>query len=208
MIELNVVGFMGVIGSGKNYQQQKLVTEQGYVALDFKDELLDMCSDLVGYDVRKDYDWFKENIIGIRKPKEGSYNEVVTGEILSKVNEEIKLFPELMTGRRLLQRMGTEVMRKRDPDYWVKAWRRRAEELLKQHKNIAVADVRFQNEIEAIRSFGLQSFAPINTKIIFCDYYSERYCSTSTHPSEALAQQLKKDHLKDGDEVKLFRTFR
>lgn len=192
-------GFVGVIGSGKNYQQALLVKD-GWVGIDFKDELIDMCADLVGYDVRQDYDWFKEHIIGIRRPigldMKAGYEENAANRLQAS-NELI------MTGRRLLQRMGTEVMRKRDPDYWVNAWRKKVDAALRDGKNVAVADVRFQNEVEAIKGFEFQSYAPIDAKIIFCDYRSEKYDDKSTHESEKMAQEFKRMGYRDQEEIKM-----
>ena len=182
-----VHGFVGVIGSGKNYQQELLV-KQGWVAIDFKDELIDMCSDLVGYNIREDYEGFKKRIVGLP----GILSEGLAPQ-----------HPLAMTGRRLLQRMGTEVMRKRDPDYWVKAWEKKVKAALQAGKDVAVADVRFDNEVQALKSFEFQSFAPIETKIIFCDYYSDRYCSTSEHESEKMAQEFKRRGYQDQEEIEM-----
>ena len=198
-----VYGFVGVIGSGKNYQQAKLVQE-GWVAIDFKDELIDMCADLVGYNIREDYDGFKEYIVGFQKQHRNTDNMLVelTDKQYKEYNEGcIDVMPFAMTGRRMLQRMGTEVMRKRDPDYWVNAWHKKAVAALWEGKNVAVADVRFHNEIEAILNLQYQSFANVETKIIFCDYYSDRYCSTSTHESEKMAQEFKRMEFQDQQEI-------
>ncbi len=192
-----IIGFMGVIGSGKNFQQQMLVNMHGFVALDFKDELLDMASDLVGYDVREDYDWFKEHTVGKRRPEDGTLEKMVVRDSLG----DQEVFPEIMTGRRLLQRLGTEVMRKRDTDYWVKAWKKKAEAFLAEGKSVAVADVRFRNEMRAIEDLNAPERG-ITSKLVFCDFKSDRYNATSTHPSEAMAQTLLKMGYKDGEEIK------
>lgn len=195
-------GFVGVIGSGKNYQQERLVKE-GWVAIDFKDELIDMCSDLVGYDIRQDYDTFKRYIIGFDKAHSALEKPLTDRQYEDFNTGCLEGSPLAMTGRRLLQRMGTEVMRKRDPDYWVNAWRKKVDAALRDGKNVAVADVRFQNEAEAIKGFEFQSYAPIDAKIIFCDYRSERYDDKSTHESEKMAQEFKRMGYRDQEEIKM-----
>lgn len=97
------------------------------------------------------------------------------------------------SGRRLLQRLGTEVMRKRDPDYWVKAWIIKAEEARKAGFNVCVADCRFRNEAEVILANG--------GELVFCDYHSNRYDAGQAHESEHLAQRMLALGLKDGDAV-------
>lgn len=63
--------------------------------------------------------------------------------------EKAKDFHEV---RRILQVLGTEVIRNRDHDFWVTAMQRRWEEGL--YPPIVVADVRFDNEAEWIHLHG------------------------------------------------------
>ena len=191
---IEIVGHVGVIGAGKNYQQDLLV-KKGYVATDFKDELIAMVSDLVGYDIQKDYEYFKSHVVGVQRPQNPA-EEMIYNQMSSTI---IANCPEAMTGRRMLQRLGTEVMRSRDPDYWVKAWAKKAKEHILGGHSVAVADVRFWNEIQAIKDLAKE--LGIDQKIVFCDFRSDRYDSTSTHHSEALAQEFLKAGCKDGEEL-------
>jgi hypothetical protein len=59
-----------------------------------------------------------------------------------------------VTVRRLLQWWGTEYRRAQDPDYWTKAWGRRAEQYDLARIHILVDDVRFMNELNVIRAHG------------------------------------------------------
>ena len=191
MPKQEIVGFVGVIGSGKNYQKDLLLKE-GYVGLDFKDELLRMASDLVGFDVTKDYEAFKKYVVGITEP---ANPKMISLEKESQNRKFLKMFPKAMTGRALLQRLGTEAMRKRDPNYWVNAWSKQAEVIIDAGRSIACADVRFQNEVDAIRKTA--GYLRVNFRVIFCDYRSERYDATSTHPSEALARAYVETGVRD-----------
>lgn len=187
-----VVAFIGVIGSGKDYSANKLVETGYYERVDFKDGLLDLASDIVGYDVRADYDWFKKYPVGVMRPA-----NILQEPGYEKVNEVfLAEHPLTMTGRRLLTRLGTEGMRKRDENYWVKQFISAADKVRAKGKVIATADCRFFNEIRAVQ------YMDPNAKFIFCDYRSSRYNPSLDHASEHLAQRLLAQGLKDGDEIK------
>lgn len=181
-----ITSFIGVIGSGKDYHAEQLA-ESGALRVDFKDGLLDMASDIAGYNVREDYEWFKENIVGVKRPP----NRFQEAFIYTDKRQIFVENPELMTGRRLLQRLGTDTMRKRDEDYWVNQFI----SAVGFHENVVNADCRFRNEVNIIYKLDPQA------KFIFCDYRSSRYDPTSTHPSEHLAQCLLEQGLKDGDAI-------
>jgi energy-coupling factor transporter ATP-binding protein EcfA2 len=80
----------------------------------------------------------------------------VTQEFVS-YKKQLSIIPHIkgMTVRQLLQWWGTEVARRHDPHYWVKAWKQTARR--SNADVILVDDVRFPNEVYAIRggdSFG------------------------------------------------------
>lgn len=56
--------------------------------------------------------------------------------------------------RELLQEYGTEVRRADDPDYWVEKWTTRVRASLSSFPGIYATDVRFPNEVEAVRGLG------------------------------------------------------
>lgn len=184
-----IVGFIGVIGGGKNYQKDLLLA-RGYKGLDFKDELIAMTEDLVGFSIRDDYDRFKLNLVGLTKPK-----HIILDHPHEITANFLETYPLAMTGRRLLQRLGTEAIRKRDADYWVNAWKKKAQEYLAQGHSVAAADVRFANEIAAITSLSKEINVP--ARIVFCDYRSPRYNAESEHESEWLAQAFLEIGMKD-----------
>ena len=60
-----------------------------------------------------------------------------------------------LTGRQMLQLLGTEAIRGTfGPDFWVKRWRLVAERFLYSGYSVIVTDVRFENEALAIRELG------------------------------------------------------
>ncbi len=193
-----IIAFIGVIGSGKNYQQD-LLTSRGAVALDFKDALIAMCSGLVGYDIRKDYDLFKETIAGMSAPG-APIHKCMQREPARKITIDVLAnYPLAMTGRRMLQRLGTDVMRAREPNYWADQWVKKARELVSSGISIACADARFINEIQAIKTLTVLPF--VTCEFIFCNYKSDRYNATDPHPSESLAQKLLRSGCVDGQKL-------
>jgi len=195
-----IVSFIGVIGTGKNFRQA-LYAEQGFVPLDFKDSLLYMASDLVGYDVRTNYEYFKYNLVGLTVPAAADHRAMQRQPAHQVTDKILTDYPSAMTGRLLLQRLGTEVMRKRNPDYWTSAWYDAARVHLLAGKSIAVADCRFYNEVEQIKRTA--SIFKTEAKFIFCDYRSSRYNATMKHESERMAQELLALGYKDGQELNL-----
>jgi len=59
-----------------------------------------------------------------------------------------------VTVRRILQWWGTEYRRTEDADYWTKAWSRKVEQLDLERVHVLVDDVRFMNELNAIKGHG------------------------------------------------------
>lgn len=187
-----IVSFIGVMGSGKDYQAKKLV-EKGYKQIDFKDALLDMCSDLLGYDVREDYLWFKTHLIGMRRPS----NPLSESYFHTDTRDFRKAYPGMLTGREFLQRVGTETMRKRDKDYWAIQFYAKAKIALRNGFSVVNADCRFLNEVDHIH--WLEGHTKM--KFIFCDYRSDRYDPRVKHESERLAQTLRYLGLRNGNEI-------
>lgn len=186
-----IVAFLGVIGGGKDHQANKLTAAGTHVRVDFKDGLLRLASDIVGYDVREDYDWVKEHVIGVHRPN----NPLSVAFCEHEWQETLRRFPDLMTGRKLLTRLGTEGMRKRDEDYWAKQFTATALAHLSEGRSVVNADCRFMNEVRAIKSIG------VPCHFVFCDYRSSRYNPTLPHESEALAQSLLDLGLRDGEVI-------
>ena len=191
-----ITAFIGVKGSGKDHRKQQLVAA-GAVGLDFKDALLDMASDLAGFDVRESYDYFKETVVGMTAPGTPLHKSMQRQPAHWLTKEILADYPEIMTGRRLLQRLGTDVMRKRNPDYWANLFIERAIVLANEGKDIVCADCRFPNEMETLEAIAETTNTPI--KFVFCDYRSPRYDANDPHESEAMAQAYLRLGCKDGD---------
>ncbi len=57
-----------------------------------------------------------------------------------------------VTVRRILQWWGTEYRREEDANYWTKAWTKKVAQLDLDKTHILVDDIRFMNELEALRA--------------------------------------------------------
>jgi hypothetical protein len=188
-----IIGLVGVIGSGKTYTRDQYVAK-GFTAIDFKDALIEMAEDLVGFKIT-DYDRFKRTLVGLPDhdntlPADKYPPHVLTQDVLAR-------YPTALTGRVLLQRLGTECMRRRDPDYWVKQWAAKVDKL--DDIRVVCADCRFPNEIAIIRSTARRYFVP--SRIQFCNYKSDRYDATSSHESEEMAQEYLRRGYADGQVI-------
>lgn len=132
-----IIGLVGAAGCGKTTLANHLVDE-GFLALSFSDPLKRLCSDQFGWDRAALDDDEAAQELGFDSAF--AYKEAVdpaTG----------------WTRRRVLQHIGTEGFRAIDPDHWVKLTAALMTSAVNQRfiRGIVVTDVRFVNEIEAIR---------------------------------------------------------
>lgn len=130
-----IIGVIGFIGSGKGTVADILVNSHGFTKLSFADTVKDATAAIFGWP---------------RHLLEGDTEE-------SRVWRETKdewwsdRFGYDFSPRLALQMMGTEAGRDVfDPDLWVHA----LEKKIEMYENVVIADVRFPNEMEFIRSKG------------------------------------------------------
>ncbi len=129
-----IVCFTGVIGSGKDYQAQKLI-EKGYTKIDFADALRREASEILEYDITKNYEIFKKYAI----PKHFVPSSLFGLEI---------------TGREFLQWLGNK-RRQEDKDYWCRKWE---DEVLNTMSPIVCSDLRYPNELKIASEFNLEIY--------------------------------------------------
>jgi hypothetical protein len=132
-----IVGLVGFIGAGKGSIADILVERHGFVKESFANSLKDACSIIFGWD---------------RELLEGSTLESRTWRETPDPWWSAKL-GKPFSPRLALQLMGTEAGRQVfHPDLWVHTVMRRCEN--NPTHNYAIADVRFPNEIKAIKASG------------------------------------------------------
>lgn len=176
--------FLGVRGSGKDYRISLLKQQYSNLqVLNFKDPLVEMCQKIHGTNIQH-YEDFKQSVLGCID--------------VEKSKKLLEIEPNLVTGRILLQRLGTEVLREYDPDIWTSLFIAKALDILKENKPIACGDLRFPNELEALCALRLYN---VDVQFTFCDYKSFRYCDNDPHISERMAQMFKifKKDVKNGE---------
>jgi hypothetical protein len=124
-----LVGFIGKMGSGKTTACDFLVESYDFTKHNFKDaldrELVRLYPTVIS---RLSNDW-------------------------PDVQMALKVKPTPDAIRELKQVHGTEVRRGQDPDYWVNKWINYYMGFTSE-ANICVDDVRFHNEVDAIKRFG------------------------------------------------------
>lgn len=125
-----LIGFIGKMGSGKTTAADFLVDNYQFTKHNFKDglddELAELYPKLLDH-FRRFNGWTEETDI-------------------------LKVKPTCDEIRELKQKHGTEVRRSVDPEYWVKKWVHRYTQMFSE--NVCVDDVRFLNEVDAVKRFG------------------------------------------------------
>lgn len=138
-----LIGVLGAAGAGKSTLADRLVATHGFQSYSFARPLKEMCAKMFGWD--------------LSRLDELGYKE-----------EQDPNLPEGWTRRKVLQHVGTECFRAIDPDYWVKKGKAAIEQIRDQEcdgscvswcpqqegYDVVIPDVRFANEIAAIREMG------------------------------------------------------
>jgi hypothetical protein len=131
-----IIGVIGFIGSGKGTAADVLVEKHGFVKLSFADAVKDATAAIFG--------WQRSLLEG----------DTLESREFRETNDEWwanRFGFEHFSPRLALQLMGTEAGRNVfHKDVWVYALERKME----MYQNVVIADVRFPNEIEWMRSKG------------------------------------------------------
>lgn len=181
MLNYDILVMLGPIGGGKDFTCNKL-QENGFVRLDFKDALLEATWALLGWkpDTSDQYEAFK------------------CAEFKTSFLADDKFFHLQISGRRILERLGTECIRQYLglPDIWIEKWINKYEDLDPGTK-ICVGDCRFENEVISLIQVAEKN--KLNIGFVVCDYKSNRYDNSGDHPSRRLVQHILELGYKDQD---------
>ncbi len=132
-----IIGFVGLIGTGKDTAADYLVNSHGFVRDSFASALKDAVSVVFGWD---------RQLLEGRTAESRAWREQVDPWWSQRLQ-----MPEL-TPRWVLQHWGTNLCREAfHNDIWIAALENR---LRSNKNNIVITDVRFPNEIAAIRNIG------------------------------------------------------
>ncbi|MFQ6777705.1 MAG: hypothetical protein ACLRFI_00180 [Alphaproteobacteria bacterium] len=168
-----IIAFTGKAGSGKDYRCQELVDNFGYKKLAFADTLKKFAFYILGFS----YEYGMEHYEELKRTK------IING----------------LTLRNILERLGTDCIRKYDKDFWIKCLIQDIKSISPE-TNICISDIRFFEEYKSIFDFCTEN--GYEFKCIFCDYHSYKYENNNTHSSAQLANFLQKQGYKNGDEIK------
>ena len=134
-----IIGFVGFIGSGKDTAADYLVNFHGFRRDSFANTLKDAVSAVFGWD---------RTLLEGRTKEAREWREQVDPWWAERLNK-----PNL-TPRWILQQWGTEVCRNGfHDDIWIASLENK---MRKTKDNIVISDVRFPNEIKAIKNAGGQ----------------------------------------------------
>jgi cytidylate kinase len=153
-----IIGVSGKIGTGKNYLAQKIsthlrsmgyTTSEGSFAQSLKQELDEIIKFLnASFKNGTDYN---SHIADFSKKIKMSQKDIkMLIEIIEKDvknDSAVNAHSRKKSIRVALQRLGTEVRRSKDEDYWVKAFHKD----LPKTDFVLVTDVRFPNEADSIK---------------------------------------------------------
>jgi hypothetical protein len=164
-----LIGVSGLAGSGKSEVSAVLTSEFGFGRVKFADPLKNMIRTLLRGAGHIDED--------VERMVEGDLKEV-----------EI---PELGVSPRLLMvTLGTEWGRDAvRPDLWIRLWKAAAE----MHERVVVDDVRFPNEVDAIRELGGVIWRVERPGLVAASHVSEQL---SVEPDDVLFNTLDLDFLR------------
>lgn len=179
-----IYAFIGVIGSGKDYNSNKLLSKiEGSKKLGFSDGVRDFTFDFLGVkNVNPDseeYSHFKED-----------YHLFSFGK-----NKNLSI-----TGRKLMEN-AADKMRSYDPEFWGKEWLKKIEKVMTYTVTVITPDVRHLEELEKLINVCEKNGWEYEIK--FTDFKSDRY-EIREHSSEYLAQSIIKAGFSDGDDITNF----
>lgn len=161
-----ILGISGLKGSGKDTIADYLVKNHNFVKVSFADALKDGCKAIFGFNDRQLY-----------------------GDLKEVVDKNWKITP-----RQAMQFVGTDLFRNQirslipwvDDKFWIQCTLNKIKQIQKntetRNKNIVIADVRFENEVDAIRQ--------INGSIVNVTRDNLTYNDTCEHESEKYIDNL------------------
>jgi hypothetical protein len=174
VVNCDLIGFAGVIGSGKDYNASRLEGLH-FTRVDFADAVRETL-------------WL---ILGWKPKNQAEYEEFKTTVVSFRLKFSL---PKLLTGRELLINIGDGFRKNYGENYWVDIAERKIKLAISAGKKIVVSDVRYSNEVKMLTDLG--------GKVFFANYKSERYNSTYKSDSEYMSQALLAKGFGDMDEIR------
>jgi len=134
-----LIGLSGKARSGKDSLAAHLVAEQGFARVAFADVLKDALAGM------------NPEVVGINRQHASMQGLLVAFDGWEGVKAHPNWAPAV---RRLLQDLGVACREHVYADVWLDAAMRRVDEYLNAGTNVVITDMRFANEVEAVRGRG------------------------------------------------------
>lgn len=165
-----LIGFTGLKGSGKDTAGEVFV-QQGWKKISFAEPLKGMIRLLLAFRGYND-------AATVERMMEGDRKEMTSSAFMGR------------SPRHAMQTLGTEWGRDLiHPDLWIDTFNRRAHRMLEAGDGVVVTDVRFPNEVDAIRKLGGRVFRVMRGENMDVATH-DLYVAAQRHPSEALVKDL------------------
>lgn len=164
-----IFGFCGRKRSGKTTLANVLKENYDAEIVTIANYLKQLCCDILGYDIETLNKVKDDGAKFSYYPDKTWYEKISekTGIEISDIIEDIGKI-EFTNVRQMLQVIGTDCIRKHKPNWHVECMKKDIEELLSKGKIVAIDDVRFPNEKNAIEELGGTCYfiiRPINNNI-------------------------------------------
>lgn len=170
---VKIYGFAGSKGSGKDTLARAVASHTNkFLIYHFADRLKDICHEMFSIP-RNNFD----DVDLKESPLAGG--DLALDDHIYKISRctGLNIKPHGLiakTHRELLQFVGTDYVRSEHDNYWVDYLIQKIESLPSHKKKVIIADVRFQNEVDAVRSIGGTVFRITR----------ENWATSGTHGSE------------------------
>ena len=148
MSKIKIIGYCGPIGSGKDYEANKLIVNDKFIKVSFADELLEDLWIMIKWKPKDhaDYENFKS----------------------MKINDDC-------VGRDLIKNYGETMKKLHGEEYWLNKWHKKIYTLMARgHNKFVIPDVRFEKDFSYIKQLnGKIYFTRIESEKLFLDRHSE-----------------------------------
>lgn len=192
-MEINIVGLIGVIGSGKSFRQIEY-KEKNYIPINFADSVKDLLWDTLNW---------KPSSLKEERDFKDSYSVTIMNSF--KIKDSLITS---ITGRQLLINFAENMKSVINKNVWVDQTILKIKRNINEgYENFVIGDVRFYNEISALQElkyYREKEFKDsVNLNFIFCNYKSNSYKIKENEQSEELAIQFLEKGYKDGEIIQI-----
>lgn len=191
-MQIEIIGLIGVIGSGKSYKQKKYV-EEGFFELNLADSMKEFIWSVI--------DWTPSDKHQERLFKDSYGVSILTQDIPNRLVHSI-------SGRNFLINFGQKMKTLTHDNIWIEKTVMKINRQINNKVNkFVIGDVRFYNEVSGLKNLKYyrekEYDDKVDLKFIFSDYRSESYQVNREEPSEKFAISFLDKGLSDGEIINI-----